>query len=253
MPKVNLSKTPLFSRLSPSLTTPSIFSLLFSFLRTVSFRLDNIKCINMRRDLRPKSARALSQNRNVVPLSSPFIQPSSAESPPLVFNIKITPESTPEQEKPHQLSTSKFLKRFENIKASRSARNSIGEDSTYQEDIFVQPKKKSQTFSRNLRKASENQIEVFPQYPEIDVVNKKLQKVRRTDRSPRPKSCYSSVELPKISTQELLFEKGGIKESEEGRAKTAYWKSSNKFVTLFPLAKIENLNYKHDHILPAYA
>ena len=40
-------------------------------------------------------------------------------------------------------------------------------------------------------------------------------------------------------------------ESDSG--KTAFWKTKNKFVSLFAIEKNENFSYKHGQILPAYA
>jgi hypothetical protein len=233
----------------------------------------------MRRDLRPQSAKCKpSSAKSPVRIhesnpNNPSVRvfKTRSHNPAIDSNSLALPSDhhpeqllEPRKESKELTSSSKFLKKYENIRAHRSTKNSLAEYASEHEETFI-IQSKAEFIKAHTRKKSDtiNGHHLYPDISVIDVLNNKLSKKPRLNRSPRPWSSHSCVELPKLCKEDMIFHLEEKKEPEvknangltleQDKTKTVYWKKENKFVSLFPLEKNDNLNYIHDHILPVYA
>lgn len=130
-------------------------------------------------------------------------------------------------------SSSKLLKKFENIKAYRTVKNSLLQEEDL--DVLSLKKKGKEEGIKALRKISEdfqnNKVDCLQVRP-TSAYTHHLQRRNRIDRSPRSVSAQEE-ELPLISAEQLVLEKEGLGEKDDSRR--AYWASENKFVSLFVL------------------
>lgn len=104
-------------------------------------------------------------------------------------------------------SSSKLLKKFEDIRAYRSSKNSFEEDPIFQDKVGAYRLKKNEERPKSYRKASEEIVYLVEDYPDFRPTTafNNLPRKNRLDKPSRPQSGQEYVQMPKISLEDLLF------------------------------------------------